>query len=261
MSHNFQFTDKNDQPKNHLTTRRGFITTLSFGVVSLYGLWAAYGAAPTSLSFLTEGMGEGGGGHSMGSGGGGGPTPEEFRRMTEAFIKANELPDGTVKPTHQVMAALTEPAKHADEDKNEDSDALGMPRMAEGKQGGGGHADEDKPEGSAKHGMPGMPGMSKDKHGEEDGPIEVFIVASRYGYEPEVLRLEANVPYRFRIMAVDAVHGASINFGGGGRMIRCPSRTEVKTDLTFTRPGKFLVYCSVYCGEGHDLMKGAIIVA
>lgn len=235
MSKNVDFTEKNVQPKTHLTARRGFITTLSFGIVSLYGLWAAYGAAPTSLSFLTEGMGEGGGGHNMGPGGG--PTPEEFRRMTEAFIKANELPDGTVKPTRQVMAALAEPAKHADEDKPEGSDAHGMTGMA------------------------GMPGMSKDKHGEADGPIEVFMVASRYGYEPEVLRLEANVPYRFRIMAVDAVHGASINFGGGGRMIRCPSRTEVKTDLTFTRPGKLLVYCTVYCGEGHDLMKGAIIVA
>ena len=87
------------------------------------------------------------------------------------------------------------------------------------------------------------------------------MIASRYGYEPEVLRLEANVPYRFRIMAVDAVHGASINFGSGGRMIRCPSRTEVMSDMTFTRPGKLLVYCSVYCGEGHDMMKGAIIVA
>lgn len=231
MSQNVHFMEKNDQPKTHLTTRRGFITTLSFGVVSLYGLWAAYGAAPTSLSFLTEGMGEGGGGHNMGPGGGRGPTPEEFRRMTEAFIKANELPDGTVKPTRQVMAALTEPAKHAD---------------------------EDRPEGPAEH---GMPGMSKDKHGEADGPIEVFMIASRYGYEPEVLRLEANVPYRFRIMAVDAVHGASINFGGGGRMIRCPLRKEVMSDMTFTRPGKLLVYCSVYCGEGHDMMKGAIIVA
>ncbi len=64
-----------------------------------------------------------------------------------------------------------------------------------------------------------------------------------------------------RMMAVDAVHGASINFGGGGRMIRCPSRTEVMSVMTFTRPGKLLVYCSVYCGEGHDMMKGAIIVA
>ncbi|MFQ6018788.1 MAG: hypothetical protein ACE5KF_11420 [Kiloniellaceae bacterium] len=47
----------------HPTTRRGFIGGLSFSVVSLYGLWAAYGAAPTSLAFLSaqeggmEGMG------------------------------------------------------------------------------------------------------------------------------------------------------------------------------------------------------------
>jgi len=32
--------------RQHLTTRRVFITTLGFGGVALYGAWAAYGAAP-----------------------------------------------------------------------------------------------------------------------------------------------------------------------------------------------------------------------
>lgn len=35
--------------KPHFTTRRGFIAATGFGVVSLYGLWAAYGAAPLRL--------------------------------------------------------------------------------------------------------------------------------------------------------------------------------------------------------------------
>lgn len=258
MSQNFHVIKENDRPEKHLTTRRGFITTLSFGVVSLYGLWAAYGAAPTSLGFLTEGMGEGARGQGMRHGGGGGPTPEEFRRMTEAFIEANQLPDGTVKPTRRAMAALAEPAGHADEDKHEAPAEHGMPGMAMDTPKAGGHADEDKQQTAAEH---GMPGMRTDTHEEADGPIDVFMVASRYGYEPEVLRLEANVPYRFRMMAVDAVHGASISFGGGGRMIRCPAQTEVMSEMAFTRPGKLLVYCSVYCGEGHDMMKGAIIVA
>ena len=36
--------------ERHITTRRGFIATLGFGGVSLYGLWAAYGAAPNPFS-------------------------------------------------------------------------------------------------------------------------------------------------------------------------------------------------------------------
>src|SRR5665647_941270 len=38
--------------KNHFTTRRGFIAASGFGGVSLYGLWAAYGAAPGPLALL-----------------------------------------------------------------------------------------------------------------------------------------------------------------------------------------------------------------
>lgn len=38
--------------KNHFTTRRGFIAASGFGGISLYGLWAAYGAAPGPLALL-----------------------------------------------------------------------------------------------------------------------------------------------------------------------------------------------------------------
>lgn len=37
---------------SHFTTRRGLIAASGFGGLSLYGLWAAYGAAPTPLPLL-----------------------------------------------------------------------------------------------------------------------------------------------------------------------------------------------------------------
>ena len=86
-------------------------------------------------------------------------------------------------------------------------------------------------------------------------------MATRYGYEPELLRLEHDVLYRFRMMAVDADHGISMNFRMGSRMIRCRARMLTEMTARFTRPGKYMVYCTVYCGEGHDQMKGTIIVA
>lgn len=236
--------------KGHLTTRRGFVTGLSFGVLSLYGLWAAYGAAPTSISFLSND--EGGGMAGMGhGGGGGGPTPEEFIDLTEKFIEANQLPDGSVKPARHAMAGKPMTGglgkEHLGEEMNE----------AAGK-----HDMHDMQNMPAKHDMQDMPGMkAEDEHDGKDRPVEVYLVASRYGYTPSVLRLEHNVNYRFKIMAVDAIHGASINFGMGGRMIRCPPMTQVEIEMTFTKPGELLVYCTVYCGEGHDLMHGKIIVA
>ena len=38
----------------HLTTRRGFVATLGFGGVSLYGLWVGYGAAPDPLALFRK---------------------------------------------------------------------------------------------------------------------------------------------------------------------------------------------------------------
>ncbi|MFQ5983978.1 MAG: hypothetical protein ACE5LL_00510 [Alphaproteobacteria bacterium] len=202
----------------HLTTRRGFITVAGFGVVGLYGLWAAYGAAPTSLAFLAgegaepmEGMGHG---HE-----GGGMSPEEFERLTDAFIEHNMLPDGSVRPARM----------HREE--------------------------EEKPHEGEEHAHAG----------EEQARVEValpdvYVRCLRFGYEPAVLRLEREVPYRFRIMAVDVSHGAAIQLGPASRMIRCPRNRLVEQRLRFLEAGTYHVYCAVYCGEGHDWMTGHIIV-
>ncbi len=217
--------EKPDFDGKHVTTRRGFVTVLGFGVVSLYGLWAAYGAAPTSLAFMSGA--EGGGMKGMGHGGEGGMSPEEFNRLADAFFEANTLPDGSVRPARREVAGVSAEAR--------------------------------------EHGaaMPGMSMSEEDEHGDEheDEPVIVYVRASRYGYEPDVLRLEPDVPYKFRIMAVDADHGASINFRMGSRMIRCRARTLTEAILMFTAPGEYLSYCTVYCGEGHDQMMAKIVVA
>ena len=107
--------------KSHITTRRGFIAAMGFGGVSLYGLWAAYGAAPTPLALLGLDHGDdhgddhggddqGGGGHGGGHGAAlDGPTAEEFSRMTAEFIERYRLPDGTVHPR---ILALSRPEHH-----------------------------------------------------------------------------------------------------------------------------------------------------
>ena len=61
-------------------------------------------------------------------------------------------------------------------------------------------------------------------------------------------------------MSMDANHGASINVGFAGHIMRRPARTMAEMTMTFTEPGEYLVYCTVYCGLGHDMMKGKIIV-
>jgi cytochrome c oxidase subunit II len=207
----------NDKP--HFTTRRGFITAAGFGVVSLYGLWAAYGAAPLGIFGAHGGHGEPG--EQAGHGGHGpstGPSPEEFRKLAEGFVEAYGLPDGSVHP-RAVMTAASHHATHAP----------------------GLHA-----------AIPAADSLE---------PIGVYLMAYQWGFTPATLRLEANVPYRFRMMAVDVSHGAAIRIGAGSRIVRLRTGALVEQELRFTRPGEHLLYCTIYCGLLHDRMRATIIVA
>jgi plastocyanin len=208
-----------------LSTRRSFVAAASLGAVSLYGLWAALGAAPLRFWELgadgEEAMNDGGGGHD-GHGGGSGPDADEFRRMAEAFNAQHRLADGSVA----VEAAVDE---HT------------MPGMES-------HAEA----GAETQGTP---------HDGEHASLDVFMVAEKWSFDPSVLRLKTNQPYRFRMMAVDAAHGASIQLGTASHIIRLPTGALVERGLAFTRPGEYLLYCTMYCGEGHQFMSGKIIVS
>lgn len=213
-----------------VTSRRGFVAALSLGAVSLYGLWAAYGAAPFRLfggghGAEPEPMPEAGG-HG-GHGAARGPTPDEFRRLTEEFVARYRQADGSVRVEPVTPASIVAPvaAEH------------------------GGHG--------AGHDMASM----ADPAAAPAALTDVYLLAQQWSFEPDVLQLQANVPYRFRMMAVDASHGASLQLGKGSRIIRLRQGAVVEQELNFTRPGEYLVYCTIYCGIGHDRMSGRIIVA
>jgi cytochrome c oxidase subunit II len=98
-------------------------------------------------------------------------------------------------------------------------------------------------------------------HDDGDAPVEVYLAAGRFAFEPDDLRLETGRRYRFHMMATDVAHGASIAFGRASRIVRLRPLTVTTLDLTFHEAGKHLVYCTVYCGPGHDGMHGSITVA
>lgn len=224
----------------HFTLRRGFAVLVGLLVLALYFLWAAYGAAPTSLSFLTEmpdepaavtpmagmdvesasmeGMAMGGHGAGVGA-----MTPDEFHEITVKFAEDLALPDGSVRPTREWMEAM------------------------EATQAGG-------------EAMDAQAEMDAAEPAGADEPIDVYLMAMRFSYEPRVLRLERGVRYRFRMMSMDVNHGASIHTGFAGHIMRRPAMVLTEMVMTFSEPGEFMIYCTVYCGAGHDQMKGKIIV-
>jgi heme/copper-type cytochrome/quinol oxidase subunit 2 len=95
----------------------------------------------------------------------------------------------------------------------------------------------------------------------DDTPVDVYLMAYQWGYTPAVLRLEPEVRYRFRIMAVDVAHGASLHLGPAARVVRLRPGQLVEQDIVFAQEGEHLLYCTVYCGLNHDRMHGRIIVS
>lgn len=258
--------------RQHLTNRRAFITALGFGGVSLYGAWAVYGAAPLpfigSIGAVPAGpplppnASQGHGGH----GGGGAMTPEEFLRNHEDFIARFELPDGSVapRPAEPQMAPVQtmpmpageamSPMPPGGHDMHDMSD---MPAIAPAVPATPGH------DGADSHGETGSdPAAHGSLAGNSDAAaVDVYLLAYRFGFAPEELRLEAGRPYRFRMMASDIAHGASLNFGRGSRIIRLRPNVVSEQTITFQRPGPVLAYCTVFCGPAHDAMKARILVA
>lgn len=229
--------------KPHFTTRRSFVAAAGFGGVSLYGLWAAYGAAPSPMALLAFGKTAGaphgadhgqvaaapppqsaeGGAHSgHGGAASGGPNSEEFSQMAAEFSERYRLTDGRVHPRR--LPAAPTPAHDPHAGHNMDAMAVAAPI-------------------SGPH-----------------EAIDVLMTAGKWYYLPHALRLDAGQAYRFRMMALDVTHGASIQFGRGGRMMRLQPGRITETELTFEKPGRYLMHCTVYCGEAHDLMQATIEV-
>jgi cytochrome c oxidase subunit II len=216
-----QSHDPGAAARRSLTTRRGFVAALSLTGVSLYGLWAAYGAAPLTFGRDPHDAAPHGGGHGGHGAAAGGPSPEEFRRLVEDFIARHGLPDGSVAPDATAAAADHAAAGH---------------------------------DAHAAHGPgPEAPPAA--------APVEVYLAVQQWFFEPAVLRLRAGVPYRFRMMALDVSHGASLQLGRGSHVIRLRPRVLAERELTFTRPGEHLVYCTIYCGLGHDHMSATLVVS
>lgn len=231
--------------------------------------------------------------------GGGTLTPAEFERRHAAFLKRFRQADGSIRPVAtpaiaeaghgasdgsahggHAMAAPAAPDAHAGHTAPVVSDphaghSMSAPAAARDPHAGHTMPAAAAPDPHAGHGAPAPVAA----HGHGDAPtavapttlaehpaggaepIEVYLVAGRFAFEPDDLRLQVGQAYRFHMMATDVAHGASIALGRASRIVRLRPDTVTTLDLTFGAAGKHLVYCTVYCGPGHDSMHGLITVA
>lgn len=184
--------------QRHWSSTPSCVVAVALSVLSVTFLWGALGLLGGSHGGAHGGVDE----TRM--------SPAEFEERVQAFVQANKLEDGSVKPAS--------PASHQ-----------------------GSASDGDAP-----------------SHG--NAPTDVYLMAYKWGYYPQSLRLEVGTPYRLQMMSVDVTHGASILTGSGSQIVRLAPQSIQESFLEFSDPGEHLIYCSFYCGPFHEFMQGRIIV-
>lgn len=91
--------------------------------------------------------------------------------------------------------------------------------------------------------------------------VDIYLAAARYTWIPSTLELKAGVTYRIWLSSVDVIHGFSL-IGEDGTVYNVmvmPGMAYV-VHVKFDRPGVYEIRCNEYCGLGHQLMIGKIIV-
>jgi cytochrome c oxidase subunit 2 len=90
------------------------------------------------------------------------------------------------------------------------------------------------------------------------GRYEVAVVAQTFLFDPKEIRVPVGATVTFVVTSRDVVHGFKIN-GTPVNMMVVPGQISRMT-ATFDRPGEYLLVCHEYCGGGHHVMAGKVIV-
>lgn len=94
----------------------------------------------------------------------------------------------------------------------------------------------------------------------QDEPRIIEVVASRFAFEPARIDAAEGEHIRLVVTSADGVHGVAIK---KFRVEKTVPRggTPVTIDFIASAAGEFPLLCSEYCGNGHEDMKGMLVVA
>jgi cytochrome c oxidase subunit 2 len=90
-------------------------------------------------------------------------------------------------------------------------------------------------------------------------PRVIEVVAKRFAFEPAEIEVAVGEKVTLSVRTADGVHGVEIKKFKVKKEI--PRGTApVMIEFTATEAGRFPIVCSEYCGDGHDDMKGTLVV-
>lgn len=90
------------------------------------------------------------------------------------------------------------------------------------------------------------------------GRYEAVIVAQTWQFTPNEIRVPAGSTVTFIATSKDVTHGLKIE-NTDVNMMLLPGQVSRLT-TRFNTPGEYLFICQEYCGVGHHLMFGKVIV-
>lgn len=95
-------------------------------------------------------------------------------------------------------------------------------------------------------------------HKISDGVYEAYYVAHIFSFSPASIEIPAGSRVTFYVTSSDVEHGFSIPETGVNTMVT-PGWVSTVSH-TFKTPGTLLLVCNEYCGGGHQLMAGKVVV-
>ncbi len=90
------------------------------------------------------------------------------------------------------------------------------------------------------------------------GRYEVVMIARAWAFQPNEIRIPAGSEVTFIATTVDVIHGLHIDDTRVNMML-IPGQVSRNT-YRFERPGEHLLICHEFCGAGHHIMSGKVVV-
>lgn len=90
------------------------------------------------------------------------------------------------------------------------------------------------------------------------GRYEAAFVAQTFSFTPGEIEIPAGSDVTFVLTSRDVIHGFKIA-GTSVNLMVVPGQIS-KITAHFPEPGEYLIVCHEYCGAGHHVMYGKVIV-
>jgi cytochrome c oxidase subunit 2 len=90
-------------------------------------------------------------------------------------------------------------------------------------------------------------------------PRTIEVVARRFAFEPAEIQVSVGERVRLLVRTADGLHGIEIKKFKVAKEIPRGNK-PVTIEFTADEAGRYPILCSEYCGDGHDDMKGTLVV-